>query len=133
MITLSRSVHLLPVMWPALICITVLTPYIIAVSMKHVDPFLPSISKTTAYEPEGSIFGFMMTFVALFGLMLIFSRYLQLYTAVQGDFKTDIPRKVTKLNKVALPFGISCLFGVILVANIKSNLREVRLVCCAVV
>ena len=95
-------------------------------------PFLPSISKTAAYEPEGSIFGLMMTLVAFvwFDVCLL-SRYLQLDAAVQGDLKEDVLRKVTKLNMVALPFGISCLFGVIVVANIKSNLREVRLVQCS--
>ena len=125
MITLSSSVHLLPVLWSLLVCISIFTPYIVAVSLKHVYPFLPSISKTAAYEPEGSIFGFMLTFVALFGLMAILARYLQLAAAVQGDLDQAIPRKVTKLNKAALPFGVLCLLGVLVVANIQSNLREV--------
>ncbi|XP_078371426.1 DNA damage-regulated autophagy modulator protein 1-like [Oculina patagonica] len=127
MVTFSRSVHLLPVLWPLSICITIITPYIIAVSLNHVYPFLPSISKTAAYEPEGSIFGLMMALVALFGFMCLFSRYLQLDAVVQDSLKQDVLQKVMKLNKVALPFGISCLFGVIVVANIQSNLREVSL------
>lgn len=95
-------------------------------SLKHVYAFLPSISKTADYEPEGSIFGFMMTFVAFFGLMAILARYLQLDAAVQGDLDQAIPRKVTKLNKAAVPFGVLGLLGVLVVANIQSNLREVR-------
>ena len=125
MITLSSSVHLLPVLWSLLVCISIFTPYIVAVSLKHVYPFLSSISKTAEYEPEGSIFGFMLTFVALFGLMAILARYLQLAAAVQGDLDQAIPRKVTKLNKAALPFGVLCLLGVLVVANIQSYLREV--------
>ena len=130
MLTFSRSVHLLPLLWAILICITIITPYIIAVSLDHVYPFLPSISKTASYQPEGSIFGLLMTLVALFGLTFILARYLQLEAAVQGDLKQDVLRKVTILNKVTLPFGIACLFGVIVVANFKSNLREVRIVGC---
>lgn len=126
MITLSSSVHLLPVLCFLFICISIFTPYIIAVSLKHVYAFLPSISKTAAYEPEGSIFGFILTFVAFFGLMSILARYLQLDATVQGDLDQAIPRKVTKLNKAAVPFGVLCLLGVLVVANIQSNLREVR-------
>ena len=122
MITLSSSVHLLPVLCFLFICISIFTPYIIAVSLKHVYAFLPSISKTAAYEPEGSIFGFILTF----GLMSILARYLQLDATVQGDLDQAIPRKVTKLNKAAVPFGVLCLVGVLVVANIQSNLREVR-------
>ena len=128
MLTFSRSVHLLPVLWPLLICITIIIPYIIAVSLDHVYPFLPSISKTAAYEPEGSIFGLLMTMVALLGLTFVLARYLQLDAAVQDDLKRDNLRKVTTLNKVAVPFGISCLFSVVVVANVKSNLREVCIV-----
>ena len=128
MLTFSRSVHLLPVLWPILICITIITPYIIAVSLDHVYPFLPSISKTANYEPEGSIFGLLMTMVALFGLTFLLARYLQLNVAVQDVLNQDVLRKVTTLNKAALPFGISCLFGVVVVANIRSNLHEVCIV-----
>ena len=59
-----------------------ITPYIIAVSLEHVlqeiisiiiaHPSLPSISKTAETEPEESIFGFLMSFVALSGLLTIF-------------------------------------------------------------
>ena len=125
MITLSRSIHLSPVLWPLLICITIFTPYIIAVSLNHVSPFLPSISKSAAFEPEGSIFGILMTLVAFYGLMMMFSRYLQLDAAVQGDLK-GVLQKVAKLNKVALPFGVSCLLGVVVVGNFQSSLHEVR-------
>ncbi|XP_078381442.1 DNA damage-regulated autophagy modulator protein 2-like [Oculina patagonica] len=118
MITVSRSVHLLPVLWPLWICITIFTPYIIAVSLNQVYPFLPSISKTAAFEPEGSIFGLMMTFVALFGLMLIFCRYVQL-DAVQRTFEQGVTQTVMKLNKAALPFGVLCLLGVVVVANFR--------------
>ena len=125
MITISRFVHLLPVFWPLLICIAIFTPYIMAVSLKHVYPFLPTISKTATFEPEGSIFRFMTTLVALFGMMFLLARYLQIDTAVRGDLDQNIPRKVTKLNKVAVIFGLSCLLGLVVVANFQSNLQEV--------
>ena len=125
MITISRFVHMLPVFWPLLICSAIFTPYIIAVSLKHVYPFLPTISKTATFEPEGSIFRFMTTLVALFGMMFLLARYLQLDTAIRGDLDQNIPRKVTKLNKAAVIFGVSSLFGVVVVANFQANLQEV--------
>ena len=58
MITFTRAVHFLPIFLAILIVVTILTPYIIAVSLDHVYPFLPCISKTAGFEPEGSISGF---------------------------------------------------------------------------
>ena len=49
-----------------------ITPYIIAVSLEHVYPSLPSISKTAETGPEEPIFGFLMSFVALSELLTIF-------------------------------------------------------------
>ena len=123
MITLSRSIRLLPVLWPLLVCVTIFTPYIIAVALNQVYPFLPTISKTAAFEPNGSIFGLMMFFVALFGVMLIVARYVQL-DAVREDFEPCISQTVTKLNKAAFPFGVLCLFGVVVVANFRMPMHD---------
>ena len=116
--TFSHAIHLLPVLWPALICVTVFTPYIIAVLLHHVYPLLPSISKNAAFEPEGSIFGFLMTFVAFFGLLIIFCRYLQL-ERIQGDCEQNVLQKVKWFNKVSLPFGFLCILSVVVVANFR--------------
>ena len=124
MTTFSSSVHLLPLLWPLLICVTILTPYIIAVSLDHVYPFLPSISKTAAFEPEGSIFGFLMTFVAFFGLVVVSCRYLQL-EGFQSDFEEDTLHKIKWFNKLALPFGFLCILGVVVVANFRAPLDKV--------
>ena len=121
----SRAIHLLPLLWPILVCVTVFTPYIIAVLLDHVYPLLPSISKTAAFEPEGSIFGFLMTFVAFFGLLAIFSRYLQL-DGIQGtDFEHSVFHKMKWLNKASLPFGASCVLGVVMLSNFRSPSGEV--------
>ena len=129
MITLSRFVRLLPVVWPLLICITITTPYIIAVSVHHVSPFLPSISKAATFDPQASVFGFLMTFVAFYGLVMVVSRYLQL-KAVPGDLKEEVLRKVIKLNKYAVLFGICCLIGVVLVATVRSSAHQCGMFCC---
>ena len=122
----SRIIHVLPVLWPVLICVTVFTPYIIAVSLDHVYPLLPTISKTAAFQPEGSIFGFLMTFVAFFGLLTIFCRYLQFEVSQsQGDFEESVLQRVKCLNKVSLPFGVSCIIFVVVVANFRIPLHEV--------
>ena len=122
----SRVIHLLPLLWPLLVFVTIFTPYLIAVSLDHVYPFLPSISKTAAFEPEGSIFGVLLTFVAFSGLVAIFCRYLQL-DGIQEDFKKGTLQKVKRLNKVSLPLGVSCILGVVIVANFRSPLGEVSL------
>ena len=128
MAVFSRAIHLLPLLWFLLIFVTIFTPYIIAVSLDHVYPFLPSISKTAAFEPEGSIFGVLMTFVTFFGLMAIFCRYLQL-EGIQGDSEKDTLHKVKRLNKVSVPFGVSCILGVVIVANFRSPLGKVSRLC----
>ena len=128
MTTFSRVIHLLPVLYPLLICVTILTPYVIAVLLDHVYPFLPSISKTAAFQPEGSIFGFLMTFVAFFGLLTILCRYLQLNGAEDNiEQTTPTYKKLKWLNKVSLPFGVSCIVGIVVVLNFRSPLGEVSL------
>ena len=103
-----RSVHVLPMLWPLLVFVTIFTPYITAVSLDHVYPFLPTISKTAAFKPEGSIFGVLMTFVAFFGILALLSRYLQL-DGIQDNVEETFQQKLRWLNKVSLPFGVWCL------------------------
>lgn len=125
MTTITRAVHLLPIVFPLLIFVTILTPYIIAVSLGHVYPFLPSISKTAGFEPEGSIFGFLMFLVALIGLLAIFTRYLQLKGFSQQDFEADVLHKVKWFNTISLPPGVLGILGVVLVANFRSSVHLV--------
>ncbi|CAH3039323.1 unnamed protein product [Porites lobata] len=126
MITFTRAVHLLPIFFPILIVVTILTPYIIAVSLDHVYPFLPSISKTAGFEPEGSIFGFLMFLVALIGLLTIFARYLQLKGfSQQAGFEANVLHKVKWFNTISLLSGVSCILGVVLVANFRSSVPQV--------
>ena len=100
-----------------------ITPYIIAVCLEHVYPSLLSISKTAAYEPEGSIFGFLMSFVALSGLLMIF------FLENEGSFKLDLRlfTKVQRLNKVSVPFGCSCIVGLLVVLNFRSRAVSIHL------
>ena len=126
MITFTRAVHLLPIIFPILIVVTILTPYIIAVSLDHVYPFLPCISKTAGFEPEGSIFGFLMFLVALIGLLSIFARYLQLKGfSQQAAFEANVLHKVKWFNTISLLSGVSCILGVVLVANFRSSVPQV--------
>ena len=125
MITFTRAVHFLPIFLAILIVVTILTPYIIAVSLDHVYPFLPCISKTAGFEPEGSIFGFLMFLVALIGLLTIFARYLQLKGFSQQGFEANVLHKVKWFNTISLLSGVSCILGVVLVANFRSSVPQV--------
>ncbi|XP_073254502.1 DNA damage-regulated autophagy modulator protein 1-like [Porites lutea] len=125
MITFTRAVQLLPIFFPILIVVTIFTPYIIAVSLDHVYPFLPCISKTAGFEPEGSIFGFLMFLVALIGLLAIFTRYLQLKGfSQQASFEANVLHKVKWFNTISLLSGVSCILGVVLVANVRSSVPQ---------
>ena len=124
MIVSSHSIRLIPVIWPVLVCITIITPYIIAVSLGHVYPFLPSISKAASFEPQASLFGALMTLVAFLGLAMMVARYVQVQ-AVPGDLGCEFSSKIIRLNKVGLRFGISCLIGVVLVASVRSSAKVV--------
>jgi len=109
MTKLSSVIHL-PLLWSFFICVAIITPYIIAVSLHHVYPFLPTISLTAAFEPEGSIFGFLMSFVAFFGLLTICSRYFHL-AEVQSNFEQNILRKVKWFNKACFSYHlVYCVF-----------------------
>ena len=66
MTRVSRVIKLLPLCWSALLCFTIFLSYAIAVSLDHVYPILPSISKTAAFQPQASIFRFLLSFVAFF-------------------------------------------------------------------
>ena len=123
--TFSNVVRFLPLLWPLLICITILTPYIIAVSLGHVYPFLPCISKTAAYQPQNSIFGFLMASVALCGSLTLFCRYIQLDGIQDYSVDESILRRVRLLNKVSVPFAVGSFVGVLIVANFPSPLSEV--------
>lgn len=114
----------MPVIWPVLVCITIITPYIIAVSLGHVYPFLPSISKAASFEPQASLFGALMTLVAFLGLAMMVARYVQVQ-AVPGHLECEFSSKIIRLNKVGLRFGISCLIGVVLVASVRSSAKVV--------
>ena len=125
MTTITRAVHLLPIFYPILIVVTIFTPYIIAVSLDHVYPFLPSISKTAGFEPEGSIFGFLMFLVAWIGLLALFTRYLQLKGFSQQGFEKDVLHKVSWFNTLSLSPGVLGIIGVVIVANFRSSVIQV--------
>ena len=110
----SAVIHLLPLLWPLLVFVTIFTPYFIAVSLDHVSPFFPSICKTAAFEPEGSIFGVLMFFAVFFGVLAIFCRYFQ-FDGIQEDAKETFLQNLKWINKVSLPFSVSCLISVVLV------------------
>ena len=119
----SRVITFLPILCSSLLCFSAFTPYIIAVSMNHVNPFLPSVSKTAAFEPEGSIFGVLLFFVAFFVLVLNSLRYVQLDGSLKQPAidQRDVWRKIRTLNKFAFVLGVSSIAGIVVVANVSSG------------
>ena len=119
----SRVITFLPILCSSLLCCSTFTSYIIAVSMNHVHPFLPNISKTATFEPEGSIFGVLLFFVALLVLVLNFLRYLQLDGSLKQPAidQSDVWRTIRTLHKFAFALGVSSVTGIVIVANVSSG------------
>lgn len=88
------------------------------------SPFFPSICKTAAFEPEGPIFGVLMFFAVFFGVLAIFCRYFQL-DGIQEDAKETFLQNLKWINKVSLPFSVSCLISVVLVAQFRIPFHSV--------
>ena len=106
------------------ICFNFFSTFFIVVSLDHVSPFFPSICKTAAFEPEGSIFGVLMYFAVFFGVLAIFCRYFQL-DGIQEDAKETFLQNLKWINKVSLPFSVSCLISVALVAQFRIPFHSV--------
>ena len=126
MATFSRAVHSLPLLFAVSTCVTVIISYVLAVTSGQVYPFLPSISKTAAFEPQGSLFAQCLSIVSIIALLMISVRYLQLELLSKRLKERGQPCPWIKFNPIALLFGIACALALTMVASFRSGM-EVRL------
>lgn len=84
---------------------------------------LPTVSLAAAFQPEASIFGFLMTVMEFFGALMICCLYPRLHE-FQRDFETNSLQKVKCFNKLAFLFGAFCMLGVLVVANFRIPLDQ---------
>ena len=104
----------LPVVWSLYTFLVFLLCYLLAVHFHHVYPFVPAISDTGVHPPEGNLFSLLFTLSAFFGVISISVRYLQLRLVIEEDLL------LSRLNKIALFFGLLSLFGATVIASFQS-------------
>ena len=128
MATFSRAVHSLPLLFAVSTCVTIIISYVLAVTSGQVYPFLPSISKTAAFEPQGSLFAQCLSIVSIITLLMISVRYLQLELLSRRLKERGQPCPWIKFNAIALLFGIACALALTMVASFRRpGTSEVRL------
>ena len=89
--------------------------YGIAVAYNHVPAFIPYISDTGVFVPERSVFSLLVNFSAFLHGFIIYLRYENIFY----ETKASNRRKLRFLNKFCLILGLSCSFGLCLIANFQ--------------
>ena len=128
MATISRGLGFLPLSLSFLLVSAMILSYIIAILEHDVEPVLPSVSKTAAFQPQGSIFNQFLDTIAFLGLVTIFLRFLQVEMATTGVRQSHITGLISRLRIASLTFGIGCMVGVTIAGNFRFPSGEVRLI-----
>ena len=124
MAAICRGLGLLPLAWSLLLVLATISSYIIAICKHNVEPVLPSVSKTAAFEPEGSIFNQFLDTIAFVGLITVFVRFLQVEMATTIVKESDIGL-MYRLRVASLTFGIGSMTGVSIAGNFRFPRGEV--------
>ena len=124
MVAISRGLGFLPLSWSILLVLGTISSYIIAICQHDVEPILPSVSKTAAFEPQGSIFNQFLDTVAFLGLITVFVRFLQLEMAT-ASVKESNAVLIYRLRVASLTFGIVSMTGVSIAGNFRFPRGEV--------
>ncbi|KAJ8257200.1 hypothetical protein GJAV_G00183000 [Gymnothorax javanicus] len=101
------------VVWSAA---TFIFAYITAVTLQHVDPFVPYISDTGTVPPERCVFGLMLNISSFLGIATVFVRYKQVQALNEPE-----DRKLLWLNATGLVLGTISSFGMCIVANFQKT------------
>lgn len=121
-----EKLYLFPVLFAALVPVTLLITYTIAVSDDDVYPFFPYVSDTGTLPPESCVFGQFLNIAAVLILITVYLRYKQLDTFWSShDTATTLPRT----NNVALVLGVLAALGLSIVANFQvDNVKSVHVI-----
>ena len=128
MATISRGLGFLPLSLSFLLPSAMILSYIIAILEHDVEPVLPSVSKTAAFQPQGSIFNEFLDTIAFVGLVAMFVRFLQVEMATTGVKQSHITGLISRLRIASLTFGIGCMVGVTIAGNFRFPSGEVRMI-----
>ncbi|KAJ8016446.1 hypothetical protein DPEC_G00007290 [Dallia pectoralis] len=119
----QRGVCALPATLVACTSATLVSSYVTAVLLGHVDPLVPYISDTSAVVPERCIFGLMLNISSCLGVANVYVRYKQVQAlAHEGELRLH------RLNYAGLVLGIVSAVGMCVAANFqKTTIMSVHL------
>ena len=113
--TVYCGLGFLPIGFAVLSSISIITTYVVAVSMGHVYPAFPTISETGEQEPERNLFSLLLSLSSFVGFITVIVRYKQ-YKFI-SEYNELEQRKLIKVNKVALALGmVTCAGGAVVAA-----------------
>jgi len=126
MTTITQGLGFFPFCLSLLLVLAITISYIISQIERDVEPFLPSVSKTAAFQPEGSIFAQFLDTIAFVGLINVFLRFLQV-EMMTSSLKEKRAGFIYKLRVSSLTFGIATMVGVTIAGNFRFPANEVRI------
>lgn len=118
MATISQGLGLFPISLSMLLVLAIIISYILSLVEHDVEPFLPSVSKTAAFQPQGSVFAQFLDIIAVFGLINVLLRFLQV-EMLTIRIQDDHARVICCLRLASLFFGIATMFGVTVAGNFR--------------
>ena len=124
MAAVCRGLGFLPLVWSLLLVLGTISSYIVAICKHDVETVLPSVSKTAAFEPEGSIFNQVLDTIAFLGFIIVFVRFLQVEMATTSVKESD-NGLIYRLRAASLTFGIRSMTGVSIAGNFPFPRGEV--------
>ena len=125
MATITRGLGLVPISMSVLLVLAIILSYIISLTEHDVEPFLPSVSKTAAFQPQGSIFGQFLVTIAFVGFVNVFLRFLQV-EMLTASVKVNSTGLIYRLRVASLSFGFATMVGVTIAGNFRFPRKEVR-------
>ena len=126
MATITQGLGFFPICLSLLLVLAIFISYIISQIEHDVEPFLPSVSKTAAFQPQGAIFAQFLDTIAFVGLINVFLRFLQVEMLTSSS-KEKRAVLIYRLSVASLTFGIATMVGVTMAGNFRFPENEVRI------
>lgn len=112
------NLHLLPLIVFVSLPSTFIISYVIAIMKGHVEPEFPYISDTGTHVPESNIFAQSLNMVSALVAFTVYMRYKHVEQYYRDDL-TLSSKKIFRLNRFALYFGLFSSLGLSVVANFR--------------
>ncbi|XP_041438199.1 DNA damage-regulated autophagy modulator protein 1-like [Xenopus laevis] len=101
-----NTLAIVPVLWSVLMFLGFVSGYIVAVTLGHLEPFVPYISDLGLNAPESYIFSAVCTLSAILGAITMYGEY--------KYFKLSNPNGKDLHNKIILGNGLLSCVGILI-------------------